>query len=345
MFKRSVAAVLIAMCAAIGPRPAWAQDVKGPTYELKLRDGSRIYGAIERQTDEQIEFRTIGGALITAQAADVLALKEVKGTLVAGEFLPDDPNQTRLFFGPTARSLPKGAVSFGTYEFIMPFVQVGVTDRFSIGGGTPLLFGFDESERPFWITPKFQVIDRGKLSAAVGSLHLLASGHNAGIGYGVVTVSQPAGSLSMGAGIAFDDDGGRSPVVMIGGDGMVVLRGVEDQKAFDQGMNNATTARALLVLFERLGRGEAVSAKADAEMIAVLKRQKFNDAIPGGVPAGTSVAHKTGSITRIQHDAGIVYGRRPYVLIVLVRGIQDQKVSTALIASISRAVWEHVAGR
>ena len=218
MFKRSVAAVLIAMCAAIGPRPASAQEVKGPTYELKLRDGSRVYGAIERQTDEQIEFRTIGGALITAQAADVLALKEVKGTLVAGEFLPDDPNQTRLFFGPTARSLPKGAVSFGTYEFVMPFVQVGVTDRFSIGGGTPLLFGFDESERPFWITPKFQVIDRGKLSAAVGSLHLLASGHNSGIGYGVVTISQPAGSLSMGAGLAFDDGGGKSPVVMVGGD-------------------------------------------------------------------------------------------------------------------------------
>ena len=134
----------------------------------------------------------------------------------------------------------------------------------------------------------------------------------------------------------------RSTVKKLGGDGMVVLRGVEDQKAFDKGMNNATTARALLVLFEKLGRGEAVSAGADAEMIAVLKRQKFNDAIPGGVPAGIPVAHKTGSITRIHHDAGIVYGPKPYVLVVLVRGIQDQKVSTKLIADISRAVWEHV---
>ncbi len=137
-------------------------------------------------------------------------------------------------------------------------------------------------------------------------------------------------------------DNVRATVRRLGGDGMVVLRGVEDQKAFDKGMNNATTARALMVLFEKLGRGEAVSATADAQMIAVLKRQKFNDAIPGGVPAGTAVAHKTGSITRIHHDAGIVYGPRPYVLVVLVRGIQDQKVSTALIANISRAVWEHV---
>ena len=218
MVKRSLTALLIAMCAAIGPASAAAQDAKGPTYELKLRDGSRIYGAIERQTEEQIEFRTITGSLITARSADVLELKEVKGELVGGEFLPDDPNQTRLFFAPTGRSLPKGAVSFGTYEFIMPFVQVGVTDRFSIGGGTPLIFGFDESERPFWVTPKFQVVNGEKVSAAVGTLHLLASGHSAGIGYGVVTLSQPAGSVSMGAGLAYEDGGGKSAVVMVGAD-------------------------------------------------------------------------------------------------------------------------------
>lgn len=131
----------------------------------------------------------------------------------------------------------------------------------------------------------------------------------------------------------------RKTVTALGADGMVVLRGVEDQKAFDKGMNNATTARALGVLMQKLAAGKAVSAKADAEMVAVLKRQKFNDGIPAGLPSGTVVAHKTGTITRIHHDASIVYGPRPYVLVVLVRGIQDQKVSAALMASISREVW------
>jgi beta-lactamase class A len=74
-------------------------------------------------------------------------------------------------------------------------------------------------------------------------------------------------------------------------------------------------------------------------MAAILKRQKFDDAIPAGLPQGTVVGHKTGTITKIHHDAAIVYGPRPYVLVVLVRGIQDQKVSGALIASISRDVW------
>lgn len=120
--------------------------------------------------------------------------------------------------------------------------------------------------------------------------------------------------------------------------GMQVLRGVEDQKAFDAGKNNTTDARALLTLFEAIAKGQAASAVASASMIEILKRQQFDTGIPAGLPAGTVVAHKTGSITRIRHDAGIVYGARPYVLVVLVRGIQDSKVSDALIADISRAI-------
>ena len=132
----------------------------------------------------------------------------------------------------------------------------------------------------------------------------------------------------------------RATVTKLGADGMMVLRGVEDSKAFEKGMNNATTARALLVLFEKIGQSKAVGAAADKEMLEVLKRQKFNDGIPAGLPKGTPVAHKTGTITRIHHDAGIVLGPKPYVLVILVRGIQDQKVTGPLMAAISQAVWD-----
>jgi beta-lactamase class A len=131
----------------------------------------------------------------------------------------------------------------------------------------------------------------------------------------------------------------RKTVSSLGADGMQVLRGVEDQKAFDKGLNNTTTARGLLLLLERLARGEAVDRASDAAMIDVLKRQKFNDGIPAGLPAGTPVAHKTGSITRIHHDAGVVFGARPYTLVILVRGIDDQKQSAALMATLSRLVF------
>ncbi|HVF45328.1 MAG TPA: serine hydrolase [Pyrinomonadaceae bacterium] len=123
---------------------------------------------------------------------------------------------------------------------------------------------------------------------------------------------------------------------------MRVLRGVEDGKAFERGMNNTTTARDLLVLFRALAEGRAVSPEASREMADVLAAQKFNGGIPAGLPAGTRVAHKTGSITKIEHDAGVVYppNRRPYVLVVLVRGIADEKRAHGLIADISRAVYE-----
>jgi beta-lactamase class A len=132
----------------------------------------------------------------------------------------------------------------------------------------------------------------------------------------------------------------RRTVSGLGADGMQVLRGVEDSKAFEKGLNNTTTARGLLVLLEKLARGEAVDPARDREMIEILKRQTFRDAIPAGMPPGTPVAHKTGTITRIHHDAAIVFGPRPYVLVVLVRGVDDRKESAALIADISRTVYQ-----
>ena len=75
-------------------------------------------------------------------------------------------------------------------------------------------------------------------------------------------------------------------------------------------------------------------------LCALIVRQRFNDAIPAGVPAGVVIAHKTGNITRIHHDAAVVYGTRPYVLVVLVRGIEDKKQSAALIAGISTLVFD-----
>ncbi len=122
-----------------------------------------------------------------------------------------------------------------------------------------------------------------------------------------------------------------------------VLRGVEDIKAFDAGQNNTTTARDLQLLLEAIETGRAASRASCDEMRDILLRQEFNGEIPAGLPPGTRVAHKTGFITGVLHDAAIVYpnGRKPYVLVVLTRDIKDQSVARQLIADISRLVYEH----
>jgi len=131
----------------------------------------------------------------------------------------------------------------------------------------------------------------------------------------------------------------RSTVHTLGADGMNVLRGVEDSKAFAKELNNTTTARGLQILLTAIADGRAVSPDSSRQMIEILQRQHFNEGIPAGLPPGTRIAHKTGEITKIHHDAAIVYAPRPFVLVILVRGLADQKGSSALMADITRALY------
>ena len=130
----------------------------------------------------------------------------------------------------------------------------------------------------------------------------------------------------------------------IGARDMHVLRGVEDQAAYDAGMNNTTTAYALMRVMRAVQDPGVVGDAAAREMQAILARQEFTEMIPAGLPQGTRVANKTGNITRIAHDAAIVYppSRAPYVLVVLTRGFADSDAAARVGRDVSRAVWAHV---
>ncbi len=122
---------------------------------------------------------------------------------------------------------------------------------------------------------------------------------------------------------------------------MMVRRGVEDNAAFRAGLNNTTTANDLVAIFVALQQGKVANAAQTRDMLSILEAQAFNDEIPAGLPVGTRIAHKTGSITGVLHDAGIVYpnAHAPYVIAILTRGIPDEKVAQRLIADCSRIVW------
>jgi beta-lactamase class A len=111
-------------------------------------------------------------------------------------------------------------------------------------------------------------------------------------------------------------------------------------------MINTTTSADLATLLEGIEKGTVLSSSNSSVMREILLAQEFNDKIPAGLPPGTRVAHKTGEITAVSHDAAVVYppGRKPYVLVVLTKGIRESAVSGALIADISRVVWNHATG-
>jgi len=123
-----------------------------------------------------------------------------------------------------------------------------------------------------------------------------------------------------------------------------VLRGVEDDKAFQQGLINTVNAHDLAGLFEKIAKGKAVSKKASAEMIKILLDQKFNDVIPAQLPAGVKVAHKTGSFNTVHHDSGIVFlpDGRKYVLVILGKEIADEAAAVKMEADVSGLVYHSI---
>src|SRR5688572_33200507 len=137
--------------------PGIAVTPAGLTDELALRDGTRAYGRVERVEGSLVTFMTTAGATIEVQIAEIVSVRPVTGRIVGGEFWRADPNPTRLFFGPTGRSLKQGSGYVGVYEVLLPFVQVGLTDRISIGAGTPLVC-CNGGDQPFWVTPKVQFL-------------------------------------------------------------------------------------------------------------------------------------------------------------------------------------------
>ncbi|HXG87340.1 MAG TPA: hypothetical protein VNJ02_03310 [Vicinamibacterales bacterium] len=166
-------------------------------------------------------FTTTSGATIDVETSEIVSVTVVEGRMIGDEFRRSDPNPTRLFFAPTGRSLKKGEGYLGVYEVLLPFVQYGITDRVSIGAGTPLVFGFG-SDHPFWITPKVQVLDRPSTKASLGVMHFLNVGDgNLGIAYGVVTQGHADSALTVGLGYAYERSYGESDgaaVAMVGGE-------------------------------------------------------------------------------------------------------------------------------
>jgi beta-lactamase class A len=128
----------------------------------------------------------------------------------------------------------------------------------------------------------------------------------------------------------------------VGGSGMRVLRGVEDGPAFRAGLNNTTTARGLAHVLAAIARCDILPRPHCEEVIDVLAAQEFNEMIPAGLPAGIRVAHKTGWITGIQHDGGIIMplNSPPFVLVVLSRGQTDRAAVQRVAADIARLTWD-----
>src|SRR6185312_8946614 len=127
-------------------------------------------------------------------------------------------------------------------------------------------------------------------------------------------------------------------------EGIKLKRGVEDELAFDKGISNMVTADGLLKILVMLAEGKAFSPALSRRMMDILHGQEFNQGIPARLPKAARVAHKTGEISTVAHDAGVVYlpKRKPYSLVILTEWDPTTTGRSRTIASISHAIFEQL---
>lgn len=133
----------------------------------------------------------------------------------------------------------------------------------------------------------------------------------------------------------------------LGAQHIQVLRGVEDSKAFEKGFNNVTTAGDLMLIYEKMAKGEIVDSAACQAMIKILMNQQFNEIIPARLPKEVKVAHKTGNISHVQHDSGIVFlpNGKKYVLVLLSKNLQNEEAAIKAMAEMSELIYKYVNGQ
>ncbi len=136
----------------------------------------------------------------------------------------------------------------------------------------------------------------------------------------------------------------------LGISGIDLVRGVEDDAAFEAGINNRVTAEGLTRLFRLIEDRQTFSKGAAEAMLDILHKQEFSSGIPAGIPESvrneTQFAHKTGDISTVNHDAGLVYlpDRPPYVVAILTEWAPDASNRRETVARISEAVYSFVTG-
>lgn len=126
--------------------------------------------------------------------------------------------------------------------------------------------------------------------------------------------------------------------------GVRIIRGVEDNAAFERGLINEMTAGGARQIF-RVGCEEGFLREESRKLMKeILLAQEFNSMIPAGLPNGVKVAHKTGEISTHSHDAGVVYppDRKPYVVSIFTESDPAQDQRTKAIAKIAAEVHAFV---
>lgn len=263
-----------ALTAQAATAPAPATSPSDSTVEVRLRDGSVLYGHIVERSASRVVLVTASGARLEFDMVQVAGIRPAPTRGRDGRYWAPDPNATRLFFSSTARPLAKGEGYVSSYFLFFPMVAYGVTDRITLAGGTPILPGL--LGELWYFAPKVTLMSRENLAVAVGALGFwfpeATDGASVGIAYAASTLGSSDRALTVGAGWGYFSDKGDTefssrPVFMVGGETRAsasVKFISENWLAFDGGDVNGIVSGGVRFIGARLsadlGLGTAIGS-------------------------------------------------------------------------------------
>ena len=218
-----VSSVLLALV-AVGS-PVAAQQPAAPPVDtvavvaLHLSDGSDITGRVVAADDSSLTLLTFAGARVTVPRRSIVSWRAQAGRVTAQGFQRADPSSSRLFFAPTARTLPGGSGYFTDYYVVFPTVGVGVSDRVMVSGGVSIVPGSDQA---VYVAGKVGVVRAPKAAVAFGAFWATVpneSQTSLGMVYGVTTLGSEDHAVTLLAGVPFvTDDVAAQPLFVVGGE-------------------------------------------------------------------------------------------------------------------------------
>ncbi|MDD4390964.1 MAG: class A beta-lactamase-related serine hydrolase [Eubacteriales bacterium] len=129
-------------------------------------------------------------------------------------------------------------------------------------------------------------------------------------------------------------------IIAQGCNGTILQRKMMDQDSIDKRIENLTSVKDLILILDKLYHGECVSPEYDDEMLGIMKKQKDRSRIPALLPDDTVVANKTGDLSRVVNDTGIVYtDEGDFIICVLSKEITNPSATKETIAKIAEILY------
>jgi hypothetical protein len=214
IFKIALIGIFTMMCSSVSAQIEPETSKPVTKVIVTMKNGEEYNGEVINKDGEYLVLRTANGE-IKLIASNVRSMENYN---YDGKFRFPNPNDTRYFFGPSAIPIKKEKGYYQNVYLTTNFVNYGITNNISIGGGFEFISTMSGS--PIWfLTPKigYNISDKVHIGGGFIMAGFAAVG-SATLAYGVATLGDSETNVSLGVGYGIVSGGlSSSPSIMISG--------------------------------------------------------------------------------------------------------------------------------